>query len=59
MNIAIAIGVAGLLIAAAIAFTFRWELAAGPGLSASRLDRWTGRVVFCEGAIGTNKTTCQ
>ena len=46
MNIAIAVVLSGALIAAAVLFTFRWELAAFGG-QAYRLDRWTGAIVAC------------
>jgi hypothetical protein len=48
----LAIIIAGALIAAAIALTNRWEFYPTPqgGLD-HRLDRWTGRVVVCGGAI--------
>jgi len=46
MAVPSAIVLAGLIIAVAIAITFRWEL--GPAIGqAYRLDRWTGRVVQC------------
>jgi hypothetical protein len=36
----------GALIALAIVFVFRWEIAAGTG-GIYRIDRWTGRIVEC------------
>lgn len=41
-----AIIIAGALIAAAILFAFRWDMAAFGG-QAWRLDRWTGKIVGC------------
>jgi hypothetical protein len=43
---AVAIAFAGALIAAAILFIFRWEMAAFGGQT-YRLDRWTGEIFGC------------
>ena len=48
MKIFAAIVFAGLLIAAAILFVFRWEVtAAGLGAGVVRHDRWTGNITRC------------
>jgi hypothetical protein len=35
------------LIAGAIIFVGRWQIATGPGITSFRLDRWTGSVDSC------------
>lgn len=46
MRIPVAIVIAGLLIAGAIGFAFRWQISAANGI-VYRLDRWNGHVVAC------------
>jgi hypothetical protein len=53
----IAIVVAALIVAAAIAFVFRWEVVGGPNL-ALRLDRWTGVIAWCVHEAAENKLDC-
>jgi hypothetical protein len=51
---AVAIVIAGALIAAAIALTNHWSLIGDPGsspLTLVRLDRWTGTVVMCGASV--------
>jgi hypothetical protein len=50
MRTPIAIIAAGLLIAAAIVFVFRWQISAAAnegGVIVYRLDRWTGEIIAC------------
>jgi hypothetical protein len=46
LRIPLAIVIAGLLIAAAILISLRWEISAATGV-VYRLDRWTGAVMVC------------
>jgi hypothetical protein len=46
VRVPIAIVIAGVLIAAAILITLRWEISAATGV-VYRLDRWTGAVTVC------------
>jgi hypothetical protein len=41
---------AGVMIAGAILFTFRWEISAG-GQGVYRLDRWSGVVTECAASL--------
>jgi hypothetical protein len=55
MGIPVAIVIGALIVGAAIAFTFRWELVVGPNRDFRdlaqpgiyRLDRWSGAVAWC------------
>jgi hypothetical protein len=47
MRAAVAVVIAGTLIAIAILVAFRWQITAAPGI-VYRLDRWTGNIVACE-----------
>jgi hypothetical protein len=46
MRIPIAIVIAGLLLAGAILFVFRWQISATPGV-VYELDRWNGDIFIC------------
>jgi hypothetical protein len=46
MGSPLAILVAGIIVAAAIAFVFRWQIIPAGG-DAYRLDRWSGRISIC------------
>ncbi len=50
---AVAIALAGALIAASIGLTNHWEMATLSGPAVARLDRWTGEVVIC--TVNTDK----
>jgi hypothetical protein len=51
-ELALAIIIAGALIAAAIALTNHWSFDPGPqGGTATLLNRWTGRVIVCGGHV--------
>ena len=43
----VAILASAVIVAATIAFTFRWEAGGGFGGVIFRLDRWTGVIVAC------------
>jgi hypothetical protein len=43
--------VAGLIIAVALAFLFRWHVISS-SIGVQRLDRWTGKIQFCSQANG-------
>ena len=47
---AVAILLAGVMIAGAILFTFRWEISAG-SQGVYRLDRWSGVVTVCAASL--------
>ena len=47
ITLRIAVLIAGLLIAAAILISFRWQISAATGV-VYRLDRWTGNIIACE-----------
>lgn len=47
MRILVAIVIAGVLIAAAILITFRWQIAVNSDGGIYRLDRWTGQTRIC------------
>jgi hypothetical protein len=46
-NQALAILGGAVIIAAAILFVFRWEMAPFGQVAALRLDRWTGKILVC------------
>jgi hypothetical protein len=54
---AVAIILAGLVLAAAIAFVFRWQIAANAS-GVYLLDRWTGHVAECRQAILGREMDC-
>jgi len=56
MTSPVAILAGAALIAAAMLFVFRWEIAAGPTtVPVVRLDRWTGGVTICNASIDAAK----
>jgi hypothetical protein len=54
---AVAIILAASVLAAVIAFVFRWQIAAGPS-GVYLLDRWTGRVAECRQPILGRQMEC-
>jgi len=56
MTTPVAIVVGAALLAAAVLFVFRWEIAAGPStVPVVRLDRWTGSVTVCNASVDAAK----
>jgi hypothetical protein len=60
MSVPTSIIIGALIIAATIAFLFRWSVVVGPTTGERtdyplqgiyRLDRWTGSVTWCRGAL--------
>jgi hypothetical protein len=55
MRTAVAIVIAGILIAAAILIAFHWQIGAGLGF-VYRLNNWTGHAIVCD---LSNRNDCQ
>jgi hypothetical protein len=51
MRIAVAVAIAGALIAIAVLIAFRWQISAATGV-VFRLDKWTGHAVVCDLSYG-------
>ena len=54
---AVAIFLAALVVAAAVAFVFRWQIAANASI-VYLLDRWTGHVAECRQPILGRQMEC-